>query len=134
MDLGNYGAVGDGVADDTDAIEAALRDAVAAGGCVDIPAGRFRVTRQLKIPGCTTNPSTRPGGTTLRGVNMYHSVLLSEVAGYTFAGNAEALSVSDLCIKTTTAGGFDLGQGGSVSFSRFFMDGCGSGYWGIRSL
>lgn len=38
-----YGAVGDGIHDDTDAIQAALD----AGGCIYFPAGRYKVTKQL---------------------------------------------------------------------------------------
>ena len=40
-----FGAVGDGVADDTDAVQAALD----AGGIIYFPAGRYKVTRQLTV-------------------------------------------------------------------------------------
>jgi len=47
----DYGAIGDGVADDTDAIEDALAAANAAGGgVVTLPVGTFKITRGLTIP------------------------------------------------------------------------------------
>lgn len=47
----NYDAVGDGVSDDTDNIQAAIDDASAAGGgTVYVPAGIYKLTSQLSIP------------------------------------------------------------------------------------
>lgn len=48
LDVTNYGAVGDGVADDTAAIQAALNDAE--GLQVYIPKGTYRITSQLNAP------------------------------------------------------------------------------------
>lgn len=42
----DYGAVGDGVADDTTAVQTAL----SANGIVQVPAGRYRVTSQIQAP------------------------------------------------------------------------------------
>ena len=42
------GAVGDGVADDTAAIQAALDAAATGGGSVHLPAGRYRLTSPLR--------------------------------------------------------------------------------------
>lgn len=44
----SYGAVGDGVADDTQAIRAAL-DAVSAGGVLWFPAGTYRITETIRV-------------------------------------------------------------------------------------
>ena len=41
------GAVGDGVVDDTAAIQAALDAAAVGGGSVHLPAGRYRLTSAL---------------------------------------------------------------------------------------
>jgi hypothetical protein len=58
-DVSDFGAVGDGVADDTAAIQAAIDHASAlSGGVVFVPAGNYRTTAELRI---TT------GGLTLRG-------------------------------------------------------------------
>jgi hypothetical protein len=45
----DFGAVGDGVADDTDAIESALA-AIPTGGALYFPAGAYRVTSQIVVP------------------------------------------------------------------------------------
>lgn len=45
-----YGAVGDGVADDTSAIDAAVRAAPANGGIVYFPPGRYLVSAALGLP------------------------------------------------------------------------------------
>ena len=44
-----FGAVGDGVADDAAAIQAAINSLVATGGTVEIPSGTFRVTSTISI-------------------------------------------------------------------------------------
>lgn len=45
----NYGAVGDGKADDTKAFEDALADAGKTGGIVYVPAGWYKITRGLTV-------------------------------------------------------------------------------------
>lgn len=50
MNITAYGAIGDGVADDTSAIQAAIDAAHSAGGgVVYVPAGTYRVTAQLEV-------------------------------------------------------------------------------------
>jgi hypothetical protein len=45
-----FGAIGDGVADDTTAIQAALTAAAATAGTVWLPAGEYKITAQLTVP------------------------------------------------------------------------------------
>ena len=49
IDITDYGAVGDGATDSTEAVRAALDAAAAAGGTVLVPEGRFSV-RGLAVP------------------------------------------------------------------------------------
>jgi len=48
FDIRTYGAVGDGVTDDTEAIRAAFADAAKCGGTVEVPPGRY-ITGRLKM-------------------------------------------------------------------------------------
>lgn len=59
-DVKAYGAVGNGVADDTTAIQAAITAAQARGGVVFFPAGSYKITASLNIA----------NGVKLRGVGM----------------------------------------------------------------
>jgi len=48
-DVASYGAVGDGVADDTSAIQAAIDALATTGGIVRLPAGTFKITSALRV-------------------------------------------------------------------------------------
>lgn len=73
----SYGAVGDGVADDTDAIEAAIRAADAEDGAVVyLPAGRYRTTRPLAV---------NPRRMSLRGEGPQVTTLLPELPAGEYA-------------------------------------------------
>jgi len=93
----DYGAKGDGVADDTDAIQAAINAAVG-GGAIILPRGIFRV-RQLTI---------RNKGTTLTGAARFGTQLvrhsgelpLIEMSGHgTLAGHLRYCSLINLMIS-----------------------------------
>jgi hypothetical protein len=57
FDVRTFGAVGDGVVDDTAAVQAAFDAAVAAGGgTVFVPSGAFRVTSTVSVAGATSVP------------------------------------------------------------------------------
>ncbi len=50
----DFGAVGDGAADDTYAIRNALRSAASSGGTVFFPAGKYRITGTITVPSYVT--------------------------------------------------------------------------------
>ena len=60
----DYGAKGDGVSDDTDALQQALDDLGPKTPGLYLPAGRYRITRSLQLKGSPT------GGFWLGGVNI----------------------------------------------------------------
>lgn len=69
-DVRDFGAVGDGVTDDTAAIQAAL-DAVSVGGTVVIPAGIFRFNK----------PLVQQSGTTVTGTGTLYAAPIAEWTG-----------------------------------------------------
>jgi hypothetical protein len=85
-----YGAVGNGTADDTVVIQAAINAVPAAGGVVYFPAGTYRVTTTLLV--------TR-GNITLAGEGMGASTIIAAV---TMTGNTPLLQVA-----STAAAGAD---------------------------
>ena len=83
----DYGAKGDGVTDDTEAFNAALKDA--AGKCLHVPAGKYLITSTLYIH----------DGTTLYG-DGYGSQIQTKVAdGFVFNGVSSSGAVSTM-VKT----------------------------------
>jgi hypothetical protein len=57
-----FGAVGDGAHDDSAAIQSALEAAVAANGCLYIPAGRFKTTSPIALEGLQSQVAIRGDG------------------------------------------------------------------------
>ncbi|MEQ8396053.1 glycosyl hydrolase family 28-related protein [Thalassobaculum sp.] len=78
LDATDYGAVGDGKVDDTDALQRVLDDAVGRrnGGLIVIPPGRYRITRTLRVetPG-------KPKGNVTHGciIRAYGARLVSAI-------------------------------------------------------
>lgn len=67
-----YGAIGDGVTDDTAAIQAAMTAcATAGGGVVHVPAGTYKVTAVLLKPAGVTLRGDVRGGSILRSSALY---------------------------------------------------------------
>src|SRR5688572_31250047 len=62
FNITTYGAVGNGTHDDSAAIQSALEAAVAANGCLYIPAGNFRVTRPLGLADLRSQVAIRGDG------------------------------------------------------------------------
>ena len=87
----DFGAMGDGVADDTAAIQKAL-DSLTGGGVVNLPAGAYRITDSLKVP---------QGGTLLgEGARWENSAtrLIIEKPGFVGVRLGHAASVKGLAI------------------------------------
>ena len=115
-----YGAKGDGVADDTAAIQAALNDVGARGRgyVLYIPAGTYRVTRRLNLvnrihisifgadPATTVIKWDGPSGGTILYIN---GVAYSRYERLTFDGSLTAAIIIDQSWDNKT-GNFDTGN------------------------
>ena len=98
----DFGAVGDGVADDTAAINAALAS-VNLGGAVYFPAGVYRVTALLAIP----------GGVIVYGDGMTATRVRQEGAAYCFAlGNGAVMRDMRLDGSASATGGININNCG----------------------
>lgn len=107
----DYGAVGDGVADDTAALQKALDDLGWKKPVVYLPAGKYRITSSLKING---SPST--GGFWLGGVGLVGES--ADATQIVWAGPAgDAMLIQN--------GGFN------TRYSRITWDGKGTAGYGV---
>ena len=70
----DFGAVGDGAADDGPALQAAMNAAAASGKALEIGEGTFRTTMPLVLPGAAA-------GLTMRGAILYASHQVSPRLG-----------------------------------------------------
>ncbi len=80
IDVRAYGAKGDGVTDDTAAIQNAINSLPTAGGTIFFPVGRYRVTSNIT----TNKPSVRligAGGTSFEESGGWGVTLLADTAG-----------------------------------------------------
>jgi hypothetical protein len=118
LSVREFGAVGDGVADDRARIQAAI-DFVAAqgGGAVFIPVGTFRMTFALAEDGGGVSCLTLRNGVELIGENRFASVLILASGmvgpGTYFRGIATNGQVSSVVLRDFT---FDGNRGGQGAF------------------
>jgi hypothetical protein len=99
-----YGAVGDGVADDTAALQAALT--AAAGKTLFIPAGTYKITSTLTIP--------TAGGINIRGAGMGQTVIdrtSSDIIALDLSGASNTVTAKNIDIS-------DLSVNGAVGSTR----------------
>lgn len=81
-----FGAVGNGTADDTAAIQAALNAVPATGGWVQFPAGEFKVTSTLQVKSDNTVVSGVGGGQRVGGSQTGVGTRIIVPTGTTFSG------------------------------------------------
>lgn len=118
-----FGAVGDGIADDSDAIQAAI-DA-AAGGTVRIPKGIFRVTRQLELNwDHSVSPVEHRQALSVIGAGKEATEIVSEITGGQYVLN------HDMTQQQAAAYRFDIG----LRLQGFKIRSGGGDCGGIRSV
>ena len=100
FDLYDFGASGNGSADDTDAVERALAHAAATGSEMMVPAGVFRLTRKIaihqgmRIKGCGYREKDAGGAEKLTGSWLFFD---HADKGIEFDGDAGYFTGAELC-------------------------------------
>ena len=120
-----FSAKGDGISDDTAAIQAAI-DFLAAdgagGGVLYFPAGRYRTTNTIFVKGGVRLLGTACGGFPYHGVSSKHSIILAD-----FGSNvAKWVIDSDTRLKTSGSP--------RVAYNAFVGPGLGSEFEGLYQV
>lgn len=89
VNVKQYGAVGDGVTDDTAAIQAALNDS----RFVYFPAGTYLVSSTITIPGNTTIKGSGRANTLIQQINDSASIIVLQAAN-----NSNHITLQDLAV------------------------------------
>lgn len=108
----DFGAVGDGVANDTAAIQAAVDSIVTTGGAVYFPTGKYKVTSQINVR--SIYPIHLIGD---MGGQIYNATTQANLAGIIIGGN-----ITGSIIKYSTPAGKSRAEagGGTVSGLSFY--------------
>jgi hypothetical protein len=96
-----YGAVGDGLADDSAAIQDAVNDAFTVGGTVTLPAGTFLVgsTIQMRYDTILQGAGPDPNGSAGMGTTILGAPGIDVIALPTLGPISSGMSIRDLRIK-----------------------------------
>lgn len=134
----NYGAAGNGVADDSAALVSCIAAAASQGKNVWLPPGTFKITQTISIP----------SNVTISGAGMWHTTLAGDPQLYTNAarrvtlrGNGSNITISDLSItgKLTYRNDTEPNDGLGGSFgtgsriSRVWVEHTKTGAWIVNS-
>jgi hypothetical protein len=137
----DFGAVGDGVADDTTAIQAGIDLACQYGGCVYLPAGTYKISSALvfSMNSGTTDPVKRPSmrGDGMGATTIYQTTNANgiEVVGYD-ANPAGYCLFQDFTLYGFERNklGFALKDIAYVTIDNVYLAGWSTGLYGANVL
>lgn len=124
VNVKDYGALGNGIADDTGAIHAAFNALPAGGGVVYFPPGRYKV-------GSRALPLTK-SNVTFKGAGMYQSVLVATGRTVESTANVSNVAIEDLGFDTTSGGSTQIDINGSGAPRPFRISRCR--FWNTRDM
>ncbi|WP_458458208.1 glycosyl hydrolase family 28-related protein [Pseudobutyrivibrio sp.] len=100
ISIADYGAVGDGVTDNYDAIQTAIEAAISSAQTVEVPTGIYYVSKKIVIPGSIHIKGTGPSSSIIifkddPSNSDYASYLQRGIISFKGSG----LTVEDICFK-----------------------------------
>jgi hypothetical protein len=105
----DFGAVGDGVADDTAAIQAAINAGIVSQkGTILFPAGTYKISSEISI----TNPVIRLVGDGINNTNILQSNASANGIHFNFATLQTGAGLQDLTVRSAVVGSQALGSTG----------------------
>lgn len=116
----DYGAVGDGVTDDTAAVQAAL-NAISSGGQLEFPCGTYKLTSAISV---SSNQQLYGAGKVCASL-----AFSGATSGLTFAAGVQHFAVENLTISTSNAAALK-----AIDMSAGSTSGAGYAYFTIRNV
>ena len=128
----DFGAIGDGVTDDTTAINNALASISTSGGALHLPAGNYKVSAPLNVPGNVTVFGDGISATTVTATHngniFYCNYNYFTITSLSITGPTNPAYTNSIAVSTNTNG--TLGTGAiTFTLSDLFITQC---YTGIK--
>ena len=130
VNVKDFGAVGDGVHDDTAAIQAAIASIADVGGIVFLPSGKYAISSTLILGNGTTTSVSTQNGISVRGASAYSTSIewVGAAGGQiaAIAGICQGNSFGDLTMdgKNIAEKGLEIVSGQYAQWEQLLIRNC----------